>query len=154
MCVACRAFALKGAPVPVPRDTGGDLWAGAVSEGGIACDGAAAVDGAGGSAPVGGLGDAAAAVRDRVLVATGTAVVAALPGKELAVAVATGPGGQAAGVVVAVLVEPDDVCGVGVAEDVATLAAVVAAEEVAEGTLAAGLVAQGGVGIRLKRVTC
>lgn len=151
-CACVRAVlsvCSEGAPVPVPRDTGSYLGAGPRGEGGIASDGAAAVDRAGRGAPVARLGDAATAVRDGVLIAAGAAVVAALPGEELAVAVTAGPGRGTTRVVVAVLIQTDDVCCVGVAEDVATLAAVVATEEVAEGALAAGLIAQGGMRIRL-----
>lgn len=138
-----RVF-LEGAPVPVPGHAGCDLGRACVGEGRAGCHRAAAGDGAGWSALAAHLlrhdGGTIVVTGDGSLVRAGAGVVAGLPGEELGEAVAAGARGGAAGVVVAVLVEADGVGGVRVAEDVTTLAAVVPADEVPEGTAAASLV--------------
>ncbi len=76
---------------------------------------------------------------------------AAAPLLELGEAVLARPTWDAPGVVVGFLVERDLVAAVGVAEDVATLPAVVPARKVAEVPLAGGVVADSGFLVRLER---
>ena len=77
------------------------------------------------------------------------AVGATTPLLELRVAVAAGAAVDAARVEVGVLVERDLKGAVGVAEDVAALAAVVAAREVGEGAPACRVVADRGLVVGL-----
>lgn len=76
------------------------------------------------------------------------------PLPELPVAVATRAAGHAAGVEIGVLVEWDLEGAVLVAKDVAALAAVVAAREVAEVSLAGRVIANGGLVVRLQHTSC
>jgi hypothetical protein len=82
--------------------------------------------------------------------ADGAAVGLAVPDLELLEAVVAGARRGGTGVEVGVLVERDDGAGVGVAEDVAASAAVVAPVEVVEAALADGVIADGRLGVRLK----
>lgn len=77
------------------------------------------------------------------------AVVAAVPGLKHVEAVGAGARRVGARVEVCVLVERHHEARVPVAEDVAAPAAVVAAGEVVEVALAGGVVAHGGLGVRL-----
>ncbi len=127
---------LKGTPVPVARHAGSNFLAGwqvefvlvrLAGRNGIGC-----LSRPGRRASTRGSGAGAMATSSSM---TGSALL------EAVVACA---GGGGARVKVAVLVEGEDGAGVPVAKDVATLAAVVSAVEVVEGTLASSVVANGG----------
>jgi hypothetical protein len=77
------------------------------------------------------------------------AAFAAVPRLELLEAVVAGARGDGSRVEVCILVQRQRIAGVPVAEDVATFAAVVAADKVAEVALAGRVVADGGLSIGL-----
>ena len=72
-----------------------------------------------------------------------------MEGLGLLEAVIARSGWSGARVEIGVLIERENAAGVGVAEDVATLAAVMPSVEIAKGAFAGRVVANGGFGVRL-----
>ena len=129
----------ESAPVPVPRNACGDLSVGwrtllaTSSDGSRGSRAATRVDPSS-------LGRSSA---------RGLGVVAAMPRLELIETMVASAGRRSAWVEVGILIKRNNVARVPVAEDVATTAAMVAAGEVAEVTLAGRIIADGGLRIRL-----
>lgn len=135
---------LECAPVPVARHACGDLSAGHQALL-ITC-----ANGGGGSR-------AAAPVNPSTLgrgSTGGLRIISAVPSLELIKTVMTSAGRDSTGIKVGILVERNDVARMPVAEDIATAAAVMAADEVAEVALAGRIVTNGGLWVRLPVLPC
>lgn len=147
MFVPCKlSRPSEGAPVPVPRhaqrNVGYALPQGRARQRG---------DGSGGRRAIRRRVTTVVVGRSSRRGGAGPAVRAAAPLLELDVAVGAGAAVESARVILGLLVEGDLVSAVGVAEDVAAPAAVVAAGEVAKGAAAGRVIAYGRVLIRLGR---